>query len=207
VVAGKAAPSFFAKTLGINSVQVKAKAAATASLMGSAQYVAPIVVNKNHPLLGGTGCPCFKTPTTLPLGKTGAPGAFALVNLDGAKGGDGGSTAIGGWIRNGYSDSLDLGDYFSNTGAKWDSADVQDALGQRVGSTLLFPVYDVLAGSGATAQYHIIAWVGFRLTGYDARGVDGDIFGYFTRIVWEGLPATPAGSGLDLGARTITLVD
>jgi Flp pilus assembly protein TadG len=206
VAADKTETTFFARTLGIGSVQVSAKAAAKASLLGSAQYVAPIVVSKDHPLLGGSGCPCFGTSTSLPLGKTGAPGAFALVNLDGARGGDGGPGTLADWILNGFQDVLDLGDYFSNTGAKWDSSEIQDALAHRLNKTLLFPVFDRLVGGGSNAQYHVIAWVGFYLTGFDARGVDGDIFGYFTKIVWTGLPASSPGGGLDLGARTISLV-
>lgn len=206
ITADKPETTFFAKTLGISSVQVSAKASAKASVLGSAQFVAPIAVNKNHPLLAGSGCPCFGTDTSLPLGKTGAPGAFALINLDGARGGDGGPGTLADWILNGYRDVLDLGDYFSNTGAKWDSSEIQDALARRLDKTLLFPVYDALVGGGANAQYHIIAWVGFYLTGFDARGVDGDIFGHFTKIVWSGLPASSGGSVVDLGARTISLV-
>lgn len=206
IAADKPETTFFAKTLGINSVQVSAKAVAKASVLGSAQFVAPIVVSKDHPLLAGSGCPCFGTDTSLPLGKTGAPGAFALVNLDGARGGDGGPGTLADWILNGYQDVLDLGDYFSNTGAKWDSSEIQDALAHRLNKTLLFPVFDGLVGGGANAQYHIIAWVGFYLTGFDARGVDGDIFGHFTKIVWSGLPASSGSAALDFGARTISLV-
>ena len=81
------APGFFAKVFGINSVQVGATATAQTEGMSQAKYVAPIVVNKQHPLLAGAGCPCLDQKTTIPLGKAGAPGAFDLINLDGADSG------------------------------------------------------------------------------------------------------------------------
>jgi hypothetical protein len=179
--------------------------------MGSAKYVAPIGVNILNPKLkGGKTCPCFgpSQPTTLPLGKTGAPGAFDLVNIDMSRGGTGPSI-LADWILNGYQGYLPLNDYFSDAGAKWDSSEVQTALTQRVGTTLLFPVYDKLVGTGANAQYHVIAWVGFHLTSFFARGSVGSITGYFTTVVWDGIAATKGGGGLppDLGARTVYLVD
>ncbi len=78
------APGFFSKIFGIASVDVGASATARAFLPAQARWVAPIVVNKLHPKLAGPGCPCFGpgNPTTLPLGKTGAPGAFDMLNLD-----------------------------------------------------------------------------------------------------------------------------
>ena len=84
------APGVFTKLFGVNSVTVGAHATARASLMQQAQYIAPIGVNLKHPKLKGTiSCPCFGVgnPTTLPLGKTGAPGAFDLLNVDGSHGG------------------------------------------------------------------------------------------------------------------------
>ena len=190
---------------------VRAHATAVANLIGSARYVAPIAVNILHPYLtgmvNGRVCPCFDQDTELPLGKTGAPGAFALLNLDGAHGGNGGQNTLADWIINGYDEDLDLGEYFSNTGAKFDASEIQNALGQRVAtnSTLLFPVYDVLGGGGANAMYHVIGWVGFTLTGYGVRGNVGYIDGHFTEVVWSGLASTPGSGQPDLGARTIRL--
>ena len=72
------APGFFAKLFSIDSTNVHAKAAARSAQPLEARWVAPIAVNKLHPKLAGPGCPCFGPTnlTTLPLGKTGAPGAF-----------------------------------------------------------------------------------------------------------------------------------
>lgn len=197
------APTFFTKLFGLTTVKVSAQATARDSLMGSAKYVAPIAVNIKHPLLSGAGCPCFHTDTTLPLGKTGAPGAFALIDFDGK--GTTGASDLAGWINNGYQDYLNLGDYFSNTGAKWNSVEIEAAMTKRLGTVLMFPVYDTLTGSGVNALYHVIAWVGFRVDSFTAGGVSGSITGQFTDITWEGLPANPNSGEPNLGASVITL--
>jgi Flp pilus assembly protein TadG len=205
----KNAPTFFSKVFGLASVPVRAEATAKSSLLGSAKYVAPIAVNINHPMLsglnGGVTCPCFDVPTTLPLGKTGAPGAFALLDLDGNKGGTGASD-LADWIQNGYQNYLDLGDYFSNTGAKFDSNSITDALQARIGTVLMFPVYDTLLGTGVNALYHVVAWVGFRIDSFTASGNTGTLTGAFTTITWQGLPATPNNGEPNLGTRVVTLI-
>ncbi len=200
----KNSPTYFTKLFGLSTVPVRAEATAQSNLMGSAKYVAPIAVKITHPMLAGKGCPCFETPTTLPLGKTGAPGAFALIDLDGIKGATGASD-LADWILHGYNDYLDLGDYFSNTGAKWNSSQIDDALTARLGTVLMFPVYDTLTGTGVNALYHVVAWVGFRIDSFTASGSSGSITGEFTEITWEGLPASVPTTEPDLGARVITL--
>ena len=204
------ATGVFSKLFGVNSVTVGAHATARASLMQQAQYIAPIGVNLKHPKLKGTvTCPCFGVgnPTTLPLGKTGAPGAFDLLNVDGSHGGTGPQT-LGDWILKGYSGYLPIGAYLSDPGAKWNSSPVQNALQQRLGTNLLFPVYDQLVGSGANATYHVVGWVGFHLTGFTASGSSGSITGYFTEVIWDGIESTTSdGSNPDLGARVVKLID
>ena len=206
----KGANGVFTKLFGVNTVTVGSKATARASLMQSAQYVAPIGVNLKHDKLKGTtGCPCFGVgnSTTIPLGKNGAPGSFDLLNIDGSKGGTGGQT-LAQWILKGYSGYLPIGSYLSDTGAKWNDSLVQNALEQRMHTTLLFPVYDILTGSGANAVYHVVGWVGFYLTGHTANGSSGSITGYFTQVVWDGIESTSSdGTNPDLGARVVKLVD
>ena len=154
--------------------------------------MAPIGVNVAHPKLKGTsGCPCFGSgnPTTLPLGKTGAPGAFDLLNVDRSHGGTGAGHARR-WILKGLDAYMPLGDYYSDAGAKWNSSQVQSALTARIGTELLFPVYRLLTGSGANAQYHVVAWVGFHLTGFTARGSAEASPGASPRYVASGIQAT-----------------
>jgi Flp pilus assembly protein TadG len=204
------ADGVFTKLFGVDQVNVGARATARANLMSQAKYVAPIGVNLKHPKLKGTStCPCFgnSNSTTLPLGKTGAPGAFDLINIDGSRGGTGAGT-LADWVLKGLNADMPLGDYYSDTGGKWNSSQVSSALDQRLGTELLFPVYDTLTGTGANAQYHVVAWVGYHLTSHEEHGNGGTITGWFTEVVWEGLDATTSDGSLpDLGARVVKLID
>lgn len=208
----RTASGVFTKLFGVNSVGVGSKATARASLMQSAQYVAPIGVNVKHPMLKGSSqCPCFGSgnSTTLPLGKTGAPGSFDLLNIDGSKGGTGGQI-LADWILHGYSGYLPIGSYLSDTGAKWNDSLVQNALDQRMNGdpVLLFPVYDTLSGTGSNAVYHVVGWAAFHITGHTANGNGGSITGWFERISWDGIESTATdGSNPDLGVRVVKLID
>jgi Flp pilus assembly protein TadG len=203
------APTFFTKLFGLNTVTVRAEATAKNSPIGEARFVAPITVNIKHPMLSGKlhgkDCPCFDEPTELPLDKTGAPGAFGLIDLDEGKGN--GSKVLGGWILNGFDGLLAVdADYSSNTGAKFNSTDIDSALDARLGSVLLFPVYDTLKLQGTNAIYHVVAWVGFKLTGYKITGGNsGSLIGQFVSITWQGTPAASGSGEPNLGVRIVTL--
>jgi hypothetical protein len=177
--------------------------------MDQAKYVAPIGVNILNPKLKGTTtCPCFGpgNPTTLPLGKTGAPGAFDLINVDGSHGGTGSKT-LADWVLHGLDAYMALGGYYSDAGAQWNSSQIGNALDQRIGTELLFPVYDTVTGSGANATYHVIGWVGFHLTAHTEHGSTGSLTGWFTEVVWTGIAVTKATGQPSLGARTVQLID
>lgn len=198
--------SFFANVFGIGPVTVHAIAAARAEVPGQAFGVAPIVVNIDHPLLSGPGCPCFNQATSLPLGPLGAPGAFGFINLD--PGGNFGVPPLVNWIENGYNAYLGFGDY-SDVGAKFNSHGISSALADRLGTTLLFPVYDTLTGSGSNAVFHVISWVAFHLTGYHGSGSGStdSLSGYFTRVIWNGIQPATNQDIPDLGAESVTLVN
>lgn len=203
------ASGVFTKLFGVRTVTVGAKATARAGLMSEAKYVAPIGVNLAHPKLKGTtSCPCFGNGnlTTLPLGKTGVPGGFDVINVDSSHGGTGPST-LAGWILKGLDAYMPLGDYYSDAGAKWNSSRIGNALDKRIGTELLFPVYDIVHGSGANAQYHVVGWVGFHLTAHEEHGSSGSITGWFTEVVWTGIQATTSSGQPNLGARTVSLID
>ena len=200
------APGFFSKLFGINVVSVGASAAARTSLPAQALYVAPMVVNKLHPLLAGNGCPCFQQDTTLDYNDLGAPGAFGMLNLNKISGTPGSSTEAN-WILHGYDQYLGLGNYPSDPGAKFSSGgNVVSALQDRIGTVLLFPVYDTLTGTGQNAQYNIIGWVGFYLTGFDIHGNNASLTGHFTQYIAKGVQASPGSNEADFGVRTIQLV-
>jgi len=201
----RTAPGFFARLFSIASVDVRASAAARAGVPEQVKGVAPIVVNKLHPLLSGPGCPCFHQETTLPLGKDGAPGAFGLVNLD--PNASNGVPHLADWIQNGFDGYLPLGDYNSDPGAKFNSNPVQDALSARLGTELLFPVYDTLTGGGSNAVYDVIGWVAFHLDSFDARGDTGTLSGYFTRVIWDGIQSATNKHLPDFGVYSVSLVN
>jgi hypothetical protein len=205
VDAKSTAPGFFSKLFGINSVGVGASATARAGLAAQALYVAPMVVSKDHPLLAGTGCPCYKQQTTLDFGSMGAPGAFGMLNLQGGNGTPG-TSAEASWILSGFDKYLPLGTYNSDPGAKFASGgQIQSALNARLGTVLLFPVFDTLTGNGSNAQYNIIGWVGFYLTGYTAQGNNATLTGYFTHFIAKGIQASTGTTQPDFGVRVIQL--
>jgi Flp pilus assembly protein TadG len=210
----RTAPGFFAKLFSINSVNVHATAAARAGVPEEVNGAAPIVVNKLHPMLSGPGCPCFHDETTIPLGKDGAPGAFGMVNLDG---GNNGVPDLADWIQNGYDGYLGLGPYDSDPGAKFNAHGILEALDARVGTELLFPVYDTLTGSGANAQYNVIGWVAFHLDCVglatdttdcvNQHGNSDSLTGYFTRVIWDGIQSQTNKHLPDFGVYSVTLVN
>jgi hypothetical protein len=207
VTARRRSPGFLSRAIGISSVGVDADASARAYPLGEARYVAPFAVDRRHPLIEGSpGCPCFGpgNPTTIVL-DTGNPslGAFQVLNVDGSSGGIGQRT-LADWIRNGYEGQMGLGWYFSDPGAKFNPNEVGDALAERVGSDLLFPVYDQVRRQGANYQYRVVGWIGFHLAGYTAEGAKGSLSGYFTRVVWQGVEAS-AGDDF-FGATVVKLV-
>jgi Flp pilus assembly protein TadG len=203
VRADRTSPGFLSRVLGIASVDVNATAKARAYNISAAKYVAPFAVDWAHPMLSGGGCPCFNIPTTLDLNKVG-PGAFRVVNVDGSRGGIGQDT-LAQWILQGYDGYMGLDWYYSDPGAKFNPSEVKSALDQRIGSELLFPVYDVVRGQGSSFEYRMIGFVGFKLTSYTASGANAELNGEFTRVVWEGM--TSESSTPFFGATVVKLVD
>ncbi|HXV33765.1 MAG TPA: pilus assembly protein TadG-related protein [Gaiellaceae bacterium] len=206
------APGFFAKLFGVDSVTVKALATARAGVPAEARGVAPIVVNEQHPMLQ---CRCFNDPTQVTLinlhspGGGDAAGAFGLLNLQSRVDDSGniGADQLAEWIRDGYPDALPLGMYDSAPSSNYNSDYIRNALRDRIGTELLFPVYrSPIVGSGSGAEYDIIGWVGFVPTSFTAGGNTGTIRGYFTQVIWQGL-ADETGTVPDFGARVISLVE
>ena len=180
------------QVLGIASVDVSATAKARAFGISAAKYVAPIAVRRSHPLISGSGCPCFGQPTQISL-EAGNPslGAFKILNVDGSFGGTGSATLTD-WLLNGYDGYMSLGWYFSNPGAKFNPSDFADAIIARRGSELLFPIYDETREQGAGYEYRVVGWIGFYVQAFIAQGAGGAVDGYFTRVVWEGLTSESA---------------
>ena len=204
VQARKVAPTYFTRLFGFTSVNVRAQATARAGIPEKAKWAAPIAVDKKHPLLSGPGCPCFNQATDLDLQKVG-PGAFRLINLDGDKGGTG-PTIVADWIRYGYDGYMPLDWYFSDSGAKFNSSQIKDAMQLRVGDTMLFPIYTDTRAQGSNFQYLVVGWAGFHVTGFSASGNSGKVFGYFESVLWDGLLGESDDGANDFGVRSIELV-
>ena len=184
------APSYFLKALNIGSAQVGATATATAVPLGSAYGAAPFAVYYTQKELSGQGCPCFNVQTTLQYGKVG-PGGFQIINIDGTSG-PSGQTILSSWILNGCDCSTATPVWlWSDPGAKFNSSEVNNALSQRIGDTLLFPVYDQTQSGGSNMQYHVIAFVGFKITDFKFNGSNnGSITGEFVQTMWKGTGAS-----------------
>lgn len=215
VRARAAAPGFFSRVLGVASFEISARSTAVSTPIGSARGAAPIAVPESHPLLQCQPDPCFDQSTTLSLinlndPSSGGSGAFGLVNFDTSKAGTASATTVGKWIREGYQGYIeadpgysDVEDYSSATGAKFNSADISNALNTKIGVDVLLPVYRSISGTGANARYDIVGWVGFRLESFSGSGSSGTLRGTFREVVWEGSEGT--GDTVDFGARAVRL--
>jgi len=197
-------PGVFAKLFGVDSVSVGANAVARSGGLASARYAAPIAVDVKHPLLACKPLPC-NDPTELDLEKVG-PGAFRLLNIDGSRGGTG-QKILAGWMLSGYDGYMPVNrNYFSDSGAKFNSSDMKAALDLRIGDEVLFPVYDKVTGGGSNLEYHVIGWVGFIVSSFSGNGSKGIVRGSFVRVIWEGIQGA-SGSTNDFGVRAIELVE
>src|SRR5258708_22294573 len=187
VKVARTAPGFFSQIFNIDSITVGATAAARSGVPIEVKGAAPIVVNTQQAMLSGPGCPCFHQETALPLSDVGAPGGFGLINLD-ASGQNHGEPDVADWVADGFDAYRPLGKYAQEPGAKFNGSGISTALNTRVGTELLFPVYDSLTGNGSNAQYNIIGWVAFHLdTVTKIKGNEWSLGGYFTSVIWDGI--------------------
>ena len=203
------APGVFTGLFGIDSVEVHAHAVARSGNIASAKYVAPIVVNEKHPMLTCKPLPCFEEDTTLeyhhlkengPSEPDGA-GSFGFINLTGNT--NPGTSELRDQILNGFDKYLPLGDYSARTGNPFSA--IKGDLEVRMGEEMLFPVYRKLTGTGSGAKYQIIGFVGFVITDMDLAGNNEIFYGYFTRVIWEGILSETADQP-DFGARAVSLI-
>ena len=202
------AGTFFAKIVGLDSVAVGStpRLAQVFRARRAGLHRSRLTRSTRFSIANRCFC-CFgsTSPTTLDLEKVG-PGAFRLLNLDQSQGGTG-SAILSRWILEGYEGSMPLGQYNSDPGAKFNSSDVIAALEKRLGTEMLFPVYRTIREEGANLEYEVIGWVGFFITGFDAKGNGGTVSGYFNRVIWEGELSGSTGGSADFGVRSVALID
>jgi putative Flp pilus-assembly TadE/G-like protein len=205
------APGFFAKVFGVDSVTVKAHARARAGYPTQAKYVVPIVVDEKHPKLKCDPNPCAGLTELIyqhlkANGSADGAGNFGFINLTGDNGV--GTSDLEKWITNGFDKYLGLGSYDARTGNPFSSSHIKDTLEAREGDIMLFPIYRKLSGSGTKAQYQIIGWAGFRLTGMDLKGKNEKLFGEFVSVTWDGIQAGSASSAPpNFGVKNVSLID
>jgi Putative Flp pilus-assembly TadE/G-like len=215
------APGFFSRIFGIESVTVGARAKARAGGLSAAKFVAPIVVHEDVVLEKGVCKKGLDTPACADFelsydhlkkgnGKSGGPdgsGTFGFINLTGE--GGVGSNELGNWILNGLNEYMPLGGYNTSTGNPFSSNNIKGALEKRLGEnpTLLFPIYQTLTGTGDNAEYKIVGWVAFHITGMNLAGNNEKIRGWFEEVIWDGI-LTQSGSGTLLtGVKAVELVE
>ena len=215
VRARKTDPGILSSVIGIADADIDARAKVRVGPPIKARYVAPMVVFCDHPLIhncAGDSEPDFgpDNETTMDYDPMGAPGAYGMLNLDGGSGTPGSSDEAE-WIRHGFDKYLPTGAYRSDPGAKFSSSNIQDALKDRMGTVLLFPVYKLLEGTGQNAVYEIIGWIGFHLNSYEVHGNNATLHGYFTEFIAQGILATTGGSGSgpssSFGVTSIQLIE
>jgi hypothetical protein len=225
------APGFFSRIFGIESVTVGARAKARAGGVSQAKYVAPIVVHEKHPKLL-CGVACFNSANEFELayqhlkngkgndddddGGSGGgggddgpdgSGTFGFINLTGE--GGVGSSELGDWILNGLNQYMPLGNYNTSTGNPFSSNNIKGALEKRLGDnpTLLFPIYKTLQGTGDNAEYVIVGWVAFHITGMNLAGNNEKIRGWFEQVIWDGILTESGAGSLLTGVKAVELVE
>ncbi len=210
VTAHENEPGFLAKLFGINSVNIRITAAAVTEAPSAARFVAPIAVNRKHPMLQCSPPPCTgSTQVTLAdLHKPGsgnAAGSFSLLDLIQGDNGNAGASTVAGWMTSGYDQNMPLGTYTAVPSAEFNNSQFQAALSSELGKEVLLPVYNppVIEG-GSNAQFNIVGWVGFVPTSTGGGGSSAAVNGHFTRFIAQGLQASD-GSQSDFGARVIRL--
>jgi hypothetical protein len=212
VRAKKTDPGFFSTVLQIPGADIDASAKVRVGPPKKAMYVAPMVVYCDHPLIhncAGDSTPDYgpDNETTMDYDPMGAPGAYGMLNLDG-EGGTVGTSNEAAWILHGFDKYLEPGDFRSDPGAKFSASNIQDALQDRMGTVLLFPVFKQLDGTGQNAVYEIIGWIGFHLTAFEVHGNNATLHGYFTEFIAHGILATSGGGGSSpFGVKSIQLIE
>ena len=128
--------------------------------------------------------------------------------LDLWQGGNGspGNSTLADWMENGYDQEMPLGIYTGAPGADFNGANFLQALRDRVGTEVLFPVYQPsIVLSGSNAQFNVVGWVGFQITGYNAKGDSGSVSGSFTRFIAHGIQSSDPNDQSDFGVRALQL--
>lgn len=181
---------FFAPVLGLNSATLTATARATmyqgtaanvdtsTGLNGNLLPVAVKQADWNNFFMNGFGAEVTTAPNGLPQfqvypGGGGQPGSFGLLSLAGGKATS--QPTYSNWILNGptvadltnmqSAQNLPLNgsqtNWYAGPGYK---ASLLPDFAARMDQPLVLPLFDTAGGTGSNAYYHIVAFVGIRIT-------------------------------------------
>jgi hypothetical protein len=206
VTADSTAPAFLSTIFGINTVNVTAKASATAGVPVAVNNVSPITVDDNNPQLI-CGPSCFGSTVQLSFNHNGNyPGIWTEAGVSNLQGsGNPSNSTVAGWMTGGYPGSVSLNTYPGFAPSVFNSSQVQTALQGLIGQTIIVMVHSG-GGPTGTGPYTEIGWAAFviQTAGVKPDGISGYMTGYFTTATVRGTPSTNPGDPY-FGVKTIYL--
>ena len=216
VVASKPAPGTLAKIYGsiFNSVNINARATAAVTVPAQMKNVAPIAIKNT---VACTILSCYGQTKTVSFDESNvASSTIGLIDLTCHStsstacpwnAGIGGSQ-LADWINNGYPDALPSNQWYGvKTGQT--IGPIKQALNDRKGVPLFFPVFDTVANSGPVYYFHIIGWAAFVIDNVDFWSPSQkQLTGHFVTYTTSDLPAgLPPDSTNDFGVHILSLVE
>ncbi len=212
----------FAPVIGVDQQNVTATATAAWGSPTGGTAVLPLTLSWcsfNLQLKDSTGLPTGTSRSTIYLTKS----AKALSCT-----GQSGNAVPGGfgWLvaNTGCTATASLANVaYSDPGNSVPQACQTSDFASRIGQSILLPLFDSSAGTGQNATYHLYAYAGFHLTGYNfggqftaysspdtkppCNGSDRCVQGYFTGFVDVSGSFTYGTGTPDLGARIVSLTN
>lgn len=215
VVASKSAPGTLAKVYGsiFNTVNVSARATAAVTVPAEMKNVAPIAV-KNTVACQTTSC--YGQTKTVSFDESNVSSStIGLIDLTchstistACPSNSGiGASQLKDWILNGYPDALPSGQWYGvKTGQT--VGPIKQALTDRIGTPLFFPVFDTVANAGPVFYFHITGWALFVIDTVNSwTPSQKQLTGHFTAYTTSDLPAgLPPDSTNDFGVHILSLV-
>jgi Flp pilus assembly protein TadG len=216
VIASKTAPGMFARIYGsiFNNVNVTARAMAAVTVPAQMKNVAPMAIKNT---VACTVPSCFGQTKTVSFDESNvASSTIGLIDLTchstvstacpwnaGI-----GANELRDWIENGYAPALPSGEWYGvKTGQT--IGPIKQALTDRIGVPLFFPVFDTVANSGPVYYFHIIGWSAFVIDSVDFWSPSKkQLTGHFVTFTTSDLPAgLPPDSTNDFGVHILSLVE
>ncbi len=216
VVASKTAPGTLAKIYGsiFNTVNISAKATAAITVPAQMKNVAPIAIKNT---VACTIPTCYGQTKLVSFDESNvASSTIGLIDLTchstastacPSNAGIGGSQ-LADWIHNGYPDALPSNQWYGvKTGQT--IGPIKQALTDRIGVPLFFPVFDTVANAGPVYYFHIVGWAAFVIDNVNFwTPSQKQLTGHFVTYTTSDLPpGLPPDSTNDFGVHILSLVE